>query len=71
VGSLANISWYLIRRLNVLVASSEKEHPGLPDAAMIYVGDVYALREMRDRVHVDGWGSRRYSCDSEDCSRLP
>jgi hypothetical protein len=32
-------------------------------AAMVYVGDVYALREVDVALEDDGWGSRCYTCD--------
>jgi|GEM_PF-3160349 len=32
-------------------------------AAMVYVGDVYALREVDAALEDDGWGSRCYTCD--------
>ena len=62
----------LVRRMNSLVQRAESAHPGMEDvAAMVYVGDVYALREQRRRRPTDGWGRYRYSCDSRGCRRLP
>jgi hypothetical protein len=62
----------LVRRINSLISRTEAAHPGMPEeAAMVYVGDVYALRELRERRHADGWGPCHYSCDSESCKRLP
>ena len=61
----------LAKRVNALISQTEAAHPGMADAAaMVYVGDVYALRELRARRHADGWGGRHYSCDSDDCKRL-
>lgn len=62
----------LVRRMNGLIRKTEQENPGMPEvAAMVYVGDVYALREQRERAHADGWGDRRYTCDARDCKPLP
>lgn len=62
----------LAQQINTLIRRVEAAHPGMQDvAAMVYVGDVYALREQRRRRHVDGWGGYRYSCESGDCRRLP
>jgi len=71
MGSLTQLNWLRIRRYNELVARSERDFPGMPEAAMVYVGDVYALRELDRRSAADGWGSRQYSCDSEACCQLP
>lgn len=69
---LTELTTSLARTLNDLVSSTEADHPGMPDtAAMVYVGDVYVLRELRQRRHVDGWGDRHYSCDTQECRRLP
>jgi len=68
---LVNLTTSLVRKINDLVARSEAAHPGMPEAAMVYVGDVYALRELRIRRHADGWGRRRYSCESDNCRLLP
>ena len=63
--------WTLGDRVNVLLAQAESEREHDPDlgedAAMIYMGDVYVLREQAVVVE-DGWGSRHYS---EDLSRDP
>ncbi|MDH4134037.1 MAG: hypothetical protein OEV31_04560 [Gammaproteobacteria bacterium] len=62
----------LARRINSLVHRAESAHPGMDDvAAMVYVGDVYALREQSRRRPSDGWGRYRYTCDSSGCRRLP
>jgi len=60
-----------IRMFNELVARSERDYPGMPDDAMVYVGDVYVPREIDSRSKADGWGGRRYSCDSDGCRQLP
>jgi len=58
--------------INVLVSRAEAEHPELPEvASMVYVGDVYVLREQDHVRQGDGWGKFRYSCDEENCLRLP
>lgn len=70
---LLRLTSSLVARINALMAQAEAEHPGMAEtAAMVYVGDVYALREQRQRRHADGWGGRHYSCDSPTgCRRLP
>ncbi len=70
--SLFTLTSSLVRRINSLMARAEASNPGMQEvAAMVYVGDVYALREQRQRRHVDGWGRYRYSCDSDRCQPLP
>ncbi len=62
----------LSRRINALIHHAEAVHLDMEDvAAMVYVGDVYALREQRRRRPADGWGRYRYTCDSSGCRRLP
>ena len=62
----------LIEKVNALISRTEAAYPGMNEvAAMVYVGDVYALRELRRRRHADGWGTRHYSCDTAGCKRLP
>ena len=62
----------LARRINALISRTEAENPGMQDsAAMVYVGDVYALREIRERRHADGWGQQHYSADDPDGKPLP
>jgi len=69
---LTDLTASLVRKINALVAKTEANYPGMSEvAAMVYVGDVYALREQRQRRHADGWGKFRYSCDSNHCRRLP
>lgn len=70
---LVDLTMSMVRRINRLVSRAEAQHPGLREAAaMVYVGDVYALRELRRRRHADGWGDRHYSCDSvSGCRPLP
>lgn len=70
--SLLQLTFSLVRRINALVARAVAGNPGMGEvAAMVYVGDVYALREQRRRRRADGWGRYRYSCDSDGCRRLP
>ena len=62
----------LARQMNALISRTEADHPGMQEAAaMVYVGEVYALRELRQRRHADGWGAHHYSCDTLGCKRLP
>ena len=62
----------LAAKINSLVAQAESAHPGMQEvAAMVYVGDVYALREQQERLHSDGWGRYHYTCDSATCKPLP
>lgn len=62
----------LASKINSLVAQAELANPGMHEvAAMIYVGDVYALREQSERLRSDGWGRYHYSCDSTSCKTLP
>lgn len=62
----------LVKRINALISRAEAEDPEMKDnAAMVYVGDVYALREIRKRQHADGWGQQHYSTDDEDGKPLP
>lgn len=69
---LVDLTASLIRKINALVNRSGQADPGMPEvAAMVYVGDVYVLREQRQRRHTDGWGAYRYSCESAGCRRLP
>jgi len=69
---LTRLTSSLARQINALIRRVEAAHPGMPEvAAMVYVGDVYALREQRRRRHVDGWGDKRYYCESGNCRLLP
>lgn len=62
----------LASRINALISRSERAHPGMQEvAAMVYVGDVYALRELPHRRRADGWGRYHYSCDTTGCKPLP
>ena len=62
----------LASRINTLSTQSERAHPGMHEvAAMVYVGDVYALREQLHRQNADGWGRYHYSCDTTGCKPLP
>ena len=43
---LFNLTSKLAAKINTLIREEEKAHPDMPEvAAMVYVGDVYALRE--------------------------
>jgi len=69
---LFHLTSSLVSRINALVVQSERAHPGMQEvAAMVYVGDVYALREQSCRQHADGWGRYHYSCDTDGCKPLP
>ena len=55
----------LAAKVNALIHQEEVAHPGMPEvAAMVYVGDVYALREPMKPTKNDGWGKNCYHCDS-------
>jgi len=70
--SLFQLTSSLVSRINTLIVQSERAHPGMQEvAAMVYVGDVYALREQPRRQHADGWGRYHYSCDTTGCKPLP
>ena len=70
--SLTELTSSLVSRINALISQTETAHPGMQEvAAMVYVGDVYALREQPRRLHTDGWGRYHYSCDSTGCKPLP
>lgn len=73
MNTLVALTASLVDKINALISHIEAEHPGMRDvAAMVYVGDVYALREQRHRRRADGWGRNHYSCDSaRGCRRLP
>lgn len=69
---LLRLTSTLVGRINSLIAQAEEDHPGMQEtAAMVYVGDVYALRELHVRRHADGWGRLPYSCESRNCRPLP
>ena len=70
--SLFQLTSSLVSRINALITQSERAHPGMQEvAAMVYVGDVYAMREQPRRQRTDGWGQYHYSCDTTGCKRLP
>ena len=70
--SLFRMTSTLAARINALISRTESAHPGMQEvAAMVYVGDVYALREQPLRRHADGWGRYHYSCDTTGCKPLP
>jgi hypothetical protein len=62
---LIGLSASLADRVNGLISEAENEHPGLKEvAAMVYVGDVYVLREQLAPGRSDGWGHHPYTLDS-------
>jgi hypothetical protein len=62
----------LVSRLYALIVQSELAHPGMHEVvAMVYVGDVYVLREQLSRQHADGWRRYHYSCATTGCKPLP
>ncbi len=70
--SLFRMTSTLAARINTLISQAESAHPGMQEAAaMVYVGDVYALREQPHRQHADGWGRYHYSCNTTGCKPLP
>lgn len=61
---LLNLTSSLAARVGNLIREEERAHPGMQEvAAMVYVGDVYALREQTAPARNDGWGVQCYSCD--------
>ncbi|MDH5634158.1 MAG: hypothetical protein OEZ10_14400 [Gammaproteobacteria bacterium] len=59
--------WSLADRVDVMLALAETETEFDPelrgeDAAMIFMGDVYVLRD-DPVVTEDGWGKRHYTAD--------
>lgn len=55
----------LAAKVSALIRKEESAHPGMQEvAAMVYVGDVYALREQTKPAKGDGWGKNSYQCDS-------
>ena len=61
---LFNLTSKLAAKINTLIREEEKAHPDMPEvAAMVYVGDVYALREQSQLAKNDGWGTHCHTCD--------
>ena len=61
---LLNLTSSLAARVGNLILEAERAHPGMQEvAAMVYVGDVYALREQSVSATSDGWGAHCYVCD--------
>ncbi|OGI42701.1 MAG: hypothetical protein A2150_03765 [Candidatus Muproteobacteria bacterium RBG_16_64_11] len=55
----------LASRVKALLGREESAHPGLSEvAAMVYIGDVYVLREQPQPGKNDGWGENCYHCAS-------
>jgi hypothetical protein len=72
MNSLFQATFSLVSRINALISRAESAFPGMQEAAaMVYVGDVYALRVLPRRQHTDGWGRYHYSCDTTGCKPLP
>lgn len=64
---LLNLTSALAVRVRNLIREEERAHPGMQEvAAMVYVGDVYALREQAVPARSDGWGAHCYVCDEPD-----
>lgn len=64
---LLNLTSTLAARVGNLIREAELAHPGMQEvAAMVYVGDVYALREQTAPARNDGWGTHCYVCDEPD-----
>lgn len=59
---------FMAAQAQVLVTQAESVCETDPEmcevAAMVYVGDVYALREFGVDLEDDGWGNRCYVCDT-------
>jgi len=55
----------LATRLRALITEAEAERESDPAmgeaAAMVYIGDVYALREVVEPADHSGWGTRPYA----------
>lgn len=63
--SLIGMTVSLVDRVNGLISKAEDEHPGLDEvAAMVYVGDIYVLREQVTPGVSDGWGKNVYVGDA-------
>ncbi len=60
------VSSVVAKMANALVAQAESScdiDPGMcENAAMVYVGDIYSLREDMHAVNDDSWGERCYNC---------
>lgn len=62
---LFRVASSLANKVNALIRKEESAHPGMQEvAAMVYVGDVYVLREQTKPTKYDGWGKNCYQCDS-------
>lgn len=61
---------FISAKAQVLVSQAEMVCESDPEmceaAAMVYVGDVYSLREYGMDLEDDGWGDRCYTCDIGD-----
>ena len=65
--NLFNMTASLADKAASLISRAEHDHPGMQEvAAMVYVGDVYVLREQTGPVKNDGWGDHCYSCEAPD-----
>ena len=64
---LLKLTSSLAARVGNLIREAELAHPGMQEvAAMVYVGDVYALRVQSVPAGNDGWGTHCYVCDEPD-----
>ncbi len=61
-----NVPSSVARIAKLLIAQAESTcdiDPGMcENAAMVYVGDIYSLREGVHAVNDDSWGERCYNC---------
>lgn len=65
--NLFNLTSSLAAKVRHLIREEEQAHPGMQEvAAMVYVGDVYALREQPQPAKNDGWGTHCYVCEDSD-----
>ncbi|MHB8454483.1 MAG: hypothetical protein ACYDDO_07235 [Acidiferrobacterales bacterium] len=58
--SLLRRTSLLAVRVNGLIRQAETGDPGMQEAAMVYVGDVYVLREQVIAVSGDRCGARQF-----------
>ena len=64
---LFNLTSKLAAKINTLIREEERAHPDMLEmAAMVYVGDVYVLREQCQPLKNDGWGAHCYTCGASN-----
>ena len=64
---LFKVTSKLAAKISALIRAEERAHPDMQEvAAMVYVGDVYVLREQCQPAKNDGWGTHCYTCDDPD-----